>query len=281
MKKFNINAVRTCHYPNDEYWYKLCDEYGIYVIDEANLESHGIGYGPASLAKQPSWELAHLERIKRMYERDKNHPSVIIWSMGNEAGNGVNFYAAYKWLKAADASRPVQYEGAVPDNKKLIDDFNTDIINPMYASPASMAMYARNNPQAKKPFILCEYAHAMGNSLGNFKAYWDLIRENKSHFQGGFIWDFVDQGLQKINSRGDTIFAYGGDFGPANVPSDNNSMSDGVFTSDRKPEPEAWQMKYIHQDIHTKLSANNGITVYNENFFRDLSYVSLELGNYH
>lgn len=276
MKRFNINAVRTCHYPNDEYWYKLCDEYGLYVVDEANVESHGMGYGNLSLAKKPSWETAHLERIQRMFERDKNHPSVVTWSMGNEAGNGLNFYAAYKWLKAADYSRPVQYEGAVEDNKLLIDDFNTDIINPMYASPANMAIYAKRNPKAKKPFILCEYAHTMGNSLGNFKEYWDLIRENKGHFQGGFIWDFADQGIEKLNAKGNKIFAYGGDFGPANVPSDNNSMSDGVFTSDKHPEPEAWQMKYIYQNIHTKLSGKTGITVYNENFFLDLSYVSLK-----
>jgi beta-galactosidase len=275
MKQYNINAVRTCHYPNDEYWYQLCDEYGLYVVDEANVESHGIGYGAASLAKQPSWELAHLQRIQRMYERDKNHPSIIIWSMGNEAGNGVNFYAAYKWLKSTDASRPVQYEGAVSNNKTLIDDFNTDIINPMYSSPQSMTAYMKKNPVPKKPFIMCEYAHAMGNSLGNFKDYWELIRGNKKHFQGGFIWDFVDQGLQKINAKGDTIFAYGGDFGPLNVPSDNNFLINGVFAPDRKPNPHAWEMKQFYQDIHTTLSGKNSITIFNENFFRDLSYVSL------
>lgn len=276
MKKFNINAVRTCHYPDDEYWYKLCDEYGLYVVDEANIESHGIGYGPASLAKQSSWELAHLQRVKRVYERDENHPSIIIWSMGNEAGNGVNFYAAYKWLKATDPTRPVQYEGAVPDNNKLIVDFDTDIINPMYPSPQSMINYRNKNEQPVKPFIMVEYAHAMGNSLGNFKDYWDLIRSDKSHFQGGFIWDFVDQGLQKINAKGDTIYTYGGDYGPANVPSDNNFLCNGIFYPNRNPNPHAWEMKHFYQDIHATLAGKDGITIYNENFFRDLSYATLK-----
>lgn len=276
MKQFNINAVRTSHYPNDEYWYKLCDEYGLYVVGEANIESHGIGYGPASLAKQPSWELAHMQRIQRMYERDKNVTSIIIWSMGNEAGNGVNFYAGYKWLKAVDPSRPVQYEGAVPDSKKLIVDYNTDIVNPMYPSPASMMEFAAKDPQPQKPFIMCEYAHAMGNSMGNFKDYWDLIRKEKTHFQGGFIWEFVDHALKKVDANGDTTYAYGGDYGPKDVPSDNNFVCDGMFHPDRSPNPHAWEVKHQYQDIHTKVTAANEIEVYNENFFRNLSYASLK-----
>jgi beta-galactosidase len=276
MKQYNINAVRTAHYPNDEYWYRLCDEYGLYVVDEANIESHGIGYGPASLAKQPSWQTAHLQRIQRMYERDKNITSVIIWSMGNEAGNGVNFYAGYKWLKAIDPGRPIQYEGAVPDSKKLIVDYNTDIVNPMYPSPASMMEYAARDAEPKKPFIMCEYAHAMGNSLGNFKDYWDLIRKNKAHFQGGFIWDFVDQALKDAGPDGKIRYTYGGDYGPKNVPSDNNFLCNGIFHTTRTPNPHAWEMKHQYQDIHTKLSSPGEIDVYNENFFRDLSYAAIK-----
>lgn len=185
MKQFNINAVRTAHYPNDPTWYQLCDEYGLYVIDEANIESHGMGYGAESLAKDPRWEAAHLDRVRRMFERDKNHPSVIIWSMGNEAGNGVNFQVCYDWLKQRDPSRPVHYERAGLDD-------NTDIYCPMYATIEHITDYA-SRPQ-KRPLIMCEYAHAMGNSVGNLQDYWDAIESHK-HLQGGFIWDWVDQGL--------------------------------------------------------------------------------------
>lgn len=277
MKQFNINAVRTSHYPNDEYWYQLCDEYGIYVVDEANNESHGIGYDiTKTLANQPSWKDAHMARVQRMFERDKNHASVVIWSLGNEAGNGYNFYECYLWLKQRDASRPVQYERAVSDYGTYSTEFNTDIINPMYCHPGSMIDYVSKNPQPAKPFIMCEYAHAMGNSLGNFKDYWDIIRSNPKHFQGGFIWDFVDQGLQKITGKGDTIFAYGGDYGPKGTPSDNNFLCNGLFYPNRKPNPHAWEMKKVYQDIHTKLVNQNILSVYNENFFKDLSDVRME-----
>ena len=185
MKQFNINAVRTAHYPNDSRWYNLCDEYGLYVIDEANIESHGMGYGPESLAKAPTWKGAHLDRVQRLVERDKNHPSVIIWSMGNEAGNGDNFQACYDWIKQRDPSRPVHYERAELDN-------NTDIYCPMYARIEQLVSYA-SQPQ-RRPLILCEYAHAMGNSVGNLQDYWDVI-ERHSQLQGGFIWDWVDQGF--------------------------------------------------------------------------------------
>lgn len=277
MKQFNINAVRTCHYPNDEYWYQLCDEYGLYVVDEANNESHGIGYDiTQTLANRPSWKDAHLARVQRMLERDKNHASVISWSLGNEAGNGYNFYECYLWLKQRDSSRQVQYERAVSDYKTYSTEFNTDIINPMYCTPSSMIEYAKNNPQPDKPFIMCEYAHAMGNSLGNFKDYWDIIRGNPKQFQGGFIWDFVDQGLQKITEKGDTIFAYGGDYGPKGTPSDNNFMCNGIFNPNRNPNPHAWEMKKVYQAIHTTLVNPNTISVYNENFFKDLSDVRME-----
>ncbi len=274
MKQYNINAVRTCHYPNDEYWYELCDIYGIYVVDEANNESHGIGYDiSATLANRPSWREAHLARVQRMYQRDKNHPSIITWSLGNEAGNGYNFYECYLWLKKQDPSRPVQYERAVVGAYKT--EFNTDVVNPMYPSPASMLEYARKNPHPQKPFIMCEYAHAMGNSLGNFKEYWEIIRGNPKHFQGGFIWDFVDQGLLKFTEKGDSIFAYGGDYG-VDLPSDNNFLCNGIFYPNRNPNPHAWEMKKVYQYIHTTLQDQATITVYNENFFKDLSDIGLE-----
>jgi beta-galactosidase len=278
MKQFNINAVRTCHYPNDEYWYQLCDEYGVYVVDEANIESHGIGYDVTkTLGNQPSWLEAHLLRTQRMLERDKNHPSVIIWSLGNEAGNGYNFYQTYSWLKQRDNSRPVQYERAVHYNADNIStEFNTDIINPMYASPAEVLKYVKNTTEAQKPFIQCEYAHAMGNSLGNFKDYWDIIRANPQALQGGFIWDFVDQSLRQVTPAGDTIYAYGGDYGPKDVPSDKNFLDNGLFFPNRRPNPHAWEMKNVYQNIHTSLTNNNKVAVYNENFFKDLSDVYMK-----
>ena len=277
MKQFNINAVRTSHYPNDEYWYQLCDEYGIYVVDEANNESHGMGYDiNRTLANVPSWKIAHMQRVQRMFERDKNHPSVITWSLGNEAGNGYNFYECYLWLKQRDTLRPVQYEQAVINYNTYTTIFNTDIINPMYCMPNLMVTYAKNNPSPVKPFIMCEYAHAMGNSMGNFKDYWDIIRGNPKQFQGGFIWDFVDQGLKKVTEKGDTIFAYGGDYGPTGTPSDNNFLCNGIFYPNRNPNPEAWEMKKVYQNIHTKLVNQNTISIYNENFFTDLSDIRME-----
>jgi len=190
MKQHNINAVRTCHYPDDPKWYDLCDEFGIYLIDEANIESHGMGYGPASLGKKPAWKKAHLDRTIRMVERDKNHPSIIIWSLGNEAGDGINFEATSAWIHKRDPSRPVHYERA---GKRP----HTDIVCPMYAGIKSIEAYG-SQPQTR-PLILCEYAHAMGNSVGNLQDYWTVIEKHK-HLQGGFIWDWVDQGLLKTSS---------------------------------------------------------------------------------
>jgi beta-galactosidase len=276
MKQFNINAVRTSHYPNDEFWYRLCDEYGLYVIDEANIESHGIGYAKVkTLANKPSWELAHMQRTQRMYERDKNYTSIIGWSLGNEAGNGVNTMKTYDWLKSVQSTRTVQYEQAISGKRDWVMDRNSDIVAPMYASLDGMTEYRDKYPQPVHPFIQCEYSHAMGNSLGNFKDYWDLIRGNKKHFQGGFIWDFVDQGFQKINAKGDTIYAYGGDYGPANVPSDNNFLCNGLFFPNRRPNPHAWEMKKEYQNIWTTNTGSNTISVYNEHFFRDLSDVKM------
>ena len=263
MKKHNINAVRTSHYPQSERWYELCDEYGLYLVDEANIESHGMGYGEASLAKNPRWMGAHLKRIERMFERDKNETSVVIWSMGNEAGNGINFYEAYKWLKSRDDSRPVQYERA-------LKEWNTDIFVPMYMKIPDIEKYAKENPD--RPLILCEYAHAMGNSVGNLQDYWDVI-ERYPALQGGFIWDWIDQGLLARSSGGQNYWAYGGDFGPAGVPSDGNFVINGLVFPDRTIHPALMEVKKVYQDIGFKLAkASEGeLTITNKHFFKDLS----------
>jgi len=280
MKEFNINAVRMSHYPNDEYFYELCDKYGIYVVDEANIESHGMGYDiTKTLGNKPDWELAHLERMQRMVERDKNHTSIIIWSMGNEAGNGYNFYRGYLWIKNRDKSRPIQYERATAgawDGKDLKYEWNSDIIDPMYSSPNKMEEYILANPNPDRPYIQCEYAHAMGNSMGNFKDYWDIIRKYPN-FQGGFIWDMIDQSVYKTQPDGTVVFAYGGDYGPKDVPSDNNFLDNGVFSPDRKPNPHAFEMRNVYQNILTSWDnqATTTIKVYNEFSFKDLSNVSL------
>ncbi|RUT69230.1 DUF4981 domain-containing protein [Flavobacterium cupreum] len=281
MKEFNINAVRMSHYPNDEYFYELCDTYGIYVVDEANIESHGMGYDiTKTLGNKPDWELAHIQRMQRMIERDKNHTSVIIWSMGNEAGNGYNFYRGYLWIKNRDKSRPIQYERATAgawDGKDLKFEWDSDIIDPMYSSPNKMEEYILANPNPSRPYIQCEYAHAMGNSMGNFKDYWDVIRKYPN-FQGGFIWDMIDQSVYKTTADGTRILAYGGDFGPKDVKSDNNFVNNGVFTVDRKPNPHALEMRNVMQNILTSWDnqATATIKVYNEFSFKDLSNVTLQ-----
>ena len=201
MKRNNINAVRTSHYPNDNMWYDLCDSVGIYVVAEANLESHGMGYGNETLAKDKEWLKAHLERNQRNIARNFNHPSIIIWSMGNEAGDGENFKTVYEWIKNEDPSRPVQYERAE------LNEW-TDIFCPMYATPDMVEEYSHNK-ESYRPVIQCEYNHVMGNSGGGFKEYMDLTRRDILN-QGGFIWDFADQGLRGYNSRGKMIFKYGG-----------------------------------------------------------------------
>jgi beta-galactosidase len=239
MKRSNVNAVRTCHYPDDPRWYELCDEYGLYLVDEANIESHGMGYGPRSLAKDPAWGPAHLDRVRRMVERDKNHPSVIIWSLGNEAGDGVNFETAYAWLKKRDPSRPVQYERA-----ELRP--HTDIFCPMYASIEEMVKYA--SEKQARPLIQCEYAHSMGNSTGNLQDYWDAI-EAHDQLQGGFIWDWVDQGFAAKNARGVAYWAFGGDYGPPDVPSDLNFCCNGLVAPDRTPHPALSEVKKVYQSV--------------------------------
>lgn len=265
MKENNINAVRTSHYPNDPRWYDLCDKYGLYVCAEANLETHGMGYGEKTLAKVPLYELTHLERNRNNVHTLKNHPSIIYWSLGNEGGYGVNFEKAYDEVKAYDPSRPVHYERALKNR-------GTDIYAEMYLPYKYCEEYAKHNPA--KPFILCEYAHAMGNSEGGFAEYWELVRKYP-HFQGGFIWDFVDQGLRAKNKEGKQIYAYGGDFGryPA---SDHNFNCNGLLNPDRLAHPHMDEVRYHYQNIWTTLtdSTHGIVDVYNENFFRSLDNVS-------
>jgi len=239
MKQNNINTVRTSHYPNDPRWYSLCDKYGLYVIDEANIESHGMGYGSRSLAKDSMWKHAHLDRVVSMLERDKNHPSVIVWSMGNEAGDGVNFTACYQWIKHRDPSRPIHYERAGLGA-------NTDIFCPMYAGIEYIENYAKQTQD--RPLILCEYSHAMGNSNGNLQDYWEVIKKY-DQLQGGSIWDWVDQGILMADENGTNYYAYGGDFGPEDVPSDGNFCINGLVSPDRTPHPAISEVKKVYQYV--------------------------------
>ena len=263
MKQFNINAVRTSHYPNDPLWYKLCDEYGLYVVDEANIETHGMGatlqggfdttIHPAYL---PLWEAAHMDREKRMVERDKNHPSVIIWSLGNECGNGKVFHDAYNWIKQRDKTRPVQFEQAG-------EDWNTDIVCPMYPRVESMNRYAKDNTKTR-PYIMCEYSHAMGNSSGNFQQYWDIIMSSQ-HMQGGFIWDWVDQGMLTQTTDGRSYYAYGGDLGGYYLQNDENFCANGLVAADRTPHPGLYEVKKVYQNIIFKAKdiSKGIVTVFN------------------
>lgn len=267
MKQLNINAVRTSHYPCDPRWYDLCDEYGIYITAEANLESHGMGYEEKSLAKFPEYILPHIERNEGNVKPLINHPSVIVWSLGNESGYGVNFEKAYDWVKACDTTRPAQYERGGYDSK-------TDIYCPMYIGYEESESYCKSN--GTKPYIQCEYAHAMGNSEGGFKEYWDLIRKYPK-YQGGYIWDFVDQGLRdKSPVTGKEIFTYGGDYGryPA---SDYNFNCNGIIAPNRRLNPHAYEIQYVLQNVWIKdFDAENGsFNVYNENFFKNIDDLSL------
>ena len=267
MKQLNINAVRTSHYPCDPRWYDLCDEYGIYITAEANLESHGMGYEEKSLAKFPEYIVPHIERNEGNVKPLINHPSVIVWSLGNECGYGVNFEKAYDWVKACDKTRPAQYERGGYDSK-------TDIYCPMYIGYEESENYCKSN--GTKPYIQCEYAHAMGNSEGGFKEYWDLIRKYPK-YQGGYIWDFVDQGLRdKSPVTGKEIFTYGGDYG--RYPgSDYNFNCNGIIAPNRRLNPHAYEIQYVLQNVWIKdFDAENGsFNVYNENFFKNIDDLSL------
>ncbi|GAA4973912.1 glycoside hydrolase family 2 TIM barrel-domain containing protein [Algibacter aquimarinus] len=274
MKQNNVNAIRCSHYPKNPFFYALCDKYGFYVIDEANIETHGMGTTNQGLDKKPElkkvhpayrldWKAAHLDRTVRMFERDKNHPSIVTWSLGNEAGNGDNFFATYKWLKANDSTRPTQYEGATKYE-------NTDIQAPMYDRIPQLIKYAENNP--KRPLILCEYSHAMGNSLGNFKDYWDVIRKYDV-LQGGFIWDWVDQGLEAETEDGQKYWGYGGDFGAAHLQHDANFCLNGIVNPDRTPHPGLEELKKVYQNIQfSDVNFKTGqVKVTNEYFFTNLN----------
>lgn len=264
MKELNINAVRTSHYPQPTLWYKLCDQYGIYLVDEANQESHGLGYGPSNVSNLPEWNATHMDRIKNVVERDKNHASVIFWSLGNESGNGKAFFDTYDWAKGRDKSRPVQYEQAHQRDR------NTDIFCPMYPSWESMKRDAARD--LEKPYIMCEYAHAMGNSMGNMQEYWDVMRSSKN-MQGGFIWEWYNHGFPAKDDQGRFFWAYGGDLGGYNLVNDGNFCMDGMISPDQNYLPHTHIVKKVYQNILFKAKdLNNGIiTVINDYKFTDLT----------
>ena len=267
MKQANMNAVRTSHYPNDPRWYDLADEYGLYVIDEANIESHGMGYNTdTTLGNRPAWQTAHLDRTMRLVERDKNHASVIFWSLGNEAGDGVNFVATSAWVHRRDPSRLVHYERAGEAR-------HVDVVSMMYPSFQRMAAYLDKRPD--RPLILCEYAHAMGNTEGNLQDDWDFIYAHPQ-LQGGFIWDWVDQGLAARSADGRRYFAYGGDYGPPGTPSDFNFQFNGLVAPDRTPHPHYFEVRKVYQPITTRATGTPGtVRVVNRYDFRDLTHVTL------
>lgn len=264
MKLNNINTVRNCHYPMDREWYHLCDVNGLYVIDEANIESHGMGYGPASLAKDIGWLPAHMDRTQRMYAKSKNNPSVTFYSLGNESGNGVNFEETYKWMKSVESNRPVQYERAE-------QSYNTDVYARMYRSIDEIKDYCAQK-DIYRPFILCEYAHAMGNSVGGLKDYWDTF-ESEPMAQGGCIWDWVDQSFAETDATGRSYLAYGGDYGPEGIPSDGSFCCNGLVNSDRTPHPHLAEVKAVYRNIKSRLGQSDPIrlTVRNWYDFTDLS----------
>lgn len=272
MKQFNINAVRTSHYPNHPRWYEMCDRYGLYLVDEANIESHGMQFNPnggfALIADNPEWKEAFMDRVTRMVERDKNHPSVIIWSLGNEAGDGSNFVDAFQWIKSRDPSRPVQYEPAGFKD-------HTDIVCPMYKNIYFLEAYADSN--IAKPLIMCEYSHAMGNSVGNFQDYWDVIGSH-AKLQGGFIWDWCDQTFLKLKEDGTPYWAYGGDMGDFDIPNDSNFCANGLVQANREFHPHIWEVKKVYQNLKVyPVDMERGIyKILNRFDFKDLSGYQLK-----
>ena len=267
LKQHNINAVRTSHYPDDPHWYDLCDRYGIYLIDEANLESHGLR---GLLSNVAAWHTAFVERAIRMVERDKNHPSVIFWSLGNETGCGPNHAAMAGWIHDYDPTRPIHYEGA---QGHPTDPYYVDVISRMYARIPEIIRLA-TDPVDNRPVVLCEYAHAMGNSVGNLKEYWDAIRSHK-RLIGGFIWDWADQGLRKHSDDGKEFWAYGGDFG--DKPNDGNFCCNGLVQPDRKPNPSLYEVKKVYQRIEvTPVDLLDGkFRIHNEYDFTNLDFVNI------
>lgn len=269
MKQHNINAVRSSHYPNHPYWYDLCDQYGLYVIDEANIESHPLANSEETqIGNDLSWLPAHLDRVKRMYHRDKNHPSIIIWSLGNEAGHGDIFRQCYQWLKDTDGTRLVQYE---PAEQK---DY-TDIFCPMYPPIEKLVDYANSNPI--RPAIMIEYCHAMGNSVGNLQDYWDAIDSYPS-LQGGFIWDWVDQSLEYVNEKGVPYLAYGHDYHP-DLPTDGNFLNNGLVNPYREPHPHLQEVKKVYAPIgFTWIDPQKGIVeIFNKHFFKSTHDLQFQL----
>ncbi|NNK18296.1 MAG: DUF4981 domain-containing protein, partial [Maribacter sp.] len=261
MKQNNINAVRSSHYPNDPYWLELCDTYGLYVVDEANIESHPLAIDEATqIGNELSWYKAHLSRTQRMYYRDRNHVSIYSWSLGNEAGEGEIFKATYQWLKEADDNRIVQYE---PAGK---EDY-TDLYCPMYPKPEYLIDHGKSD--SDKPSIMIEYAHAMGNSVGNLQDYWDII-EKYPNLQGGFIWDWVDQSLEYINEEGLPYLAYGPDFHP-DLPTDGNFMNNGLVDPYRNPHPHLSEVKKVYEPVQFMYTTDGVVIIENKNFFTDLS----------
>jgi len=271
LKENNINAVRTSHYPNDPYFYHLTDKYGLYVIDEANIESHGFHYAPKDTpAAKPEFEGMHLDRIQRMVERDKNHPSIIFWSMGNEAGDGINFVKGYDWIKQRDNSRLTIYERAEQQSAYTKETRpHQDAVTWMY-KPVPKLKKEYINKYPDRPFFWVEYSHAMGNSNGNFKEYWDLVRSERQ-LQGGFIWDWMDQGLIKTNADGTEFWAYGGDFEPEGMHNDGNFCLNGLVNPDRTPHPGLFEVKKVYQEIHASPIGDRVFELYNERFFADSS----------
>lgn len=252
--------MRNSHYPTHPYWYHLCDLYGLYIIDEANIESHGMGYGAASLAKDSTWLPAHMDRVQRMYERSKNHPAIIIWSLGNEAGNGINFERTYDWMKSVEQSRPVQYERAE-------QQYNTDIYCRMYRSVDELLAYAhQTSPKVYRPFIMTEYLHTMGNSGGGLKEYMEVF-ESEPVVQGGCIWDWVDQSFREVDAHGKWYWAYGGDYGPENIPSFGNFCCNGLVNAVREPHPHLKEVKKAYQYIKCTLKDPKNLTIAIKNWY--------------
>ncbi len=266
MKKLNINAVRTSHYPSNPLWYDLCDRYGLYVVAESNLESHGMGYEDRTLARNESYRKAHIERQQHNVGVNRNHPSIIMWSMGNEAGYGPNFEACYDVIRASDPTRPIHYEQAAKDGK-------ADVFSPMYYDYPECEEYATDDKYTK-PLIMCEYAYAIGNSEGGLADYWELIRKYPK-FQGGFIWEFVDKSIRWQGKNGREIYAYGGDFN-ATDPSDQNSCDNGLVSPDRRLNPHAAEVKRVYQNVWSTLQPDGKVEVFNERFFRQLDDVTLQ-----
>ena len=269
MKHFNINSVRNCHYPNHYQWYSLCDKYGLYLVDEANIESHGMMFHKdETLANYEDWETAFMQRMSRMVKRDRNYTSIVTWSLGNESGYGKHFETIYHWTKKFDPTRPVQYEGGGYESV-------SDIFCPMYARIWSLRRHI--NQRDARPMIMCEYAHAMGNSVGNLQDYWDLIYKY-DQLQGGFIWDWVDQTFAIKDEKGKDIWAYGGDMGYVGVHNDSNFCSNGLVAADRSLHPHIWEVKKVYQYVHFKPVAftANRVQVTNWHDFIDLSGYQLK-----